>query len=433
MVAAFKNIDTVPVGRIFLLLDNPRHEPFDSEAKAIEHLCEKEDIYPLARDIAKNGLNPLERLALFPVEKRKGSKGDASYHVAEGNRRICAVKLLHDPELAPAKLRKSFEKLAETWTPIINVPAAIFSDIDSVRLWLERVHNGPQGGIGRKQWSSDQKTRFDGGNKNKAAQALLDYAVSEKMLSPDDRKGKLTTVQRFISNDVFREIMGFDQSNPDDASRTRPKAEFDIIVRRFVRDLVAGEEVNSRMNKDPIIKYARGLGTLSGVTPTRIEAESLTTDSPSESAKKTRRKTPKKPEKTKHVLYQDEIFLALKNYGNGKLQSLYHSITSIELDPHTPIVAVGVWSFFETLTACAGRNKETSIDSYLSKNKMTAYGIAGDTLTLTNALQRIREYGNTTKHHPVSATFNGDQLNNDVTSLKNVILKCIEEAETKSK
>src|SRR4051794_5770659 len=94
-----KYVDAVAVGRIFLALENPRHEPFETEAQVIDYLCEKEDVYPLARDIAKHGLNPLERLALIELKKRQKGSGPANYYAAEGNRRICALKLLDDPEL----------------------------------------------------------------------------------------------------------------------------------------------------------------------------------------------------------------------------------------------------------------------------------------------------------------------------------------------
>jgi hypothetical protein len=428
-VSLAKSLEAVPFSRIFLWLDNPRHIPFDTEAKAIEFLCEKEDVYPLARDIAKHGLNPLERMAIFPTDKRKPTKSDASYYVAEGNRRICAVKLLHDPDLAPANLRKAFEKLSEKWTPINSISAAVFNSVDDVKLWLDRVHNGPQGGVGRRQWHSEQKTRFDGGNKNKAAQALLDYAEAEKMISAEDRKGKLTTVQRFLTNDVFREALGFDQTNPDEPARTRSKAEFDLLLKRFMHDLVGKENVNSRMNKEEIKKYARPLNNLAGLTTTRVEPESLISDSPiAGGKKKPRKKVPKKPEKVKHVAYDEEIFQALRSLGNGKLESLYHSICNIDLDPHTPIIAVGAWSFFETLTVCGGRKDSISFPDYLSKSKLVTFGLGEKTAALREAITRVSGYGNTTKHHPVSATFNGDQLNNDFLALRSVILKCIEEA-----
>ncbi|MEC9364083.1 MAG: hypothetical protein VYC42_12760, partial [Pseudomonadota bacterium] len=148
MAATHKNVDGVLVRNIFLSLSNPRHEEVESEQKAIERLCAKENIYALARDIAKIGLNPLERFALIPVDKRKAVGPAARYHVAEGNRRMCALKLLNDPDLAPPKLRKSFEKLAASSTPIKAVPGAVFTDAEAVRVWLDRIHNGPQDGIG---------------------------------------------------------------------------------------------------------------------------------------------------------------------------------------------------------------------------------------------------------------------------------------------
>ena len=127
-------LDAVPIGRIFLLHSNPRHEPFETEGEAINYLCAKEDVYPLARDIVKMGrLNPLERCGVFPADKKKTG---GSYFVAEGNRRICALKLLSDPELAPANLRKGFAALAEKWTPINTVAAVKFDDYDSMRVWL---------------------------------------------------------------------------------------------------------------------------------------------------------------------------------------------------------------------------------------------------------------------------------------------------------
>ncbi len=431
MPNAPKFIDSVPVGRIFLRLDNPRHKPVETESMAIALLCQDEAIYPLARDIAKIGINPLDNFGLVPA-KGKSSGASASYISAEGNRRICALKLLNDPELAPANLRKAFKKLAADSVAPSTVAAKIFDDFESAKPWLDRIHNGEQGGIGRTKWNAEQKQRFDGGSKNRAAQALLDYAQSENMISEEEREGKLTTVQRFLGNVIFSETLGFDQSTPDDVRRTRPKADFDLLVKRFIRDLVKKTDVHSRMNKEEIIRYARPLGSIPGVAATRIEAESLSTEAAGKT-KRNVRKRPRKPEKVKHVQYEDEIFAALKNFGNEKLSSLYHSICTIELDPHTPLVAVGTWSFFETLTACAGRNEGTSFEAFLSNSKLNNYGLTGEKSTLHAAMGRIREYGNTTKHHRIAATFNGDQLNNDITALKSVILKCIEEAAANAK
>jgi len=417
--------EPVPIGRIFLDLTNPRHVPFATEDECITYLCEEEDVWPLARDIAAIGLNPLERVALIPIKGQKNA-----YTMAEGNRRLCALKLLADPDRAPARLRKGFETLAAHRPSPKSFAAVVFEDDEEVRPWLERMHNGAYDGRGRRAWDSEQSQRYSGSNKNKVAQGFLDYAIAEGLISEEDRKGKLTTVQRFLGIDVFREAMGLDQSNPDELARTRPKADFDAIARRFIRDLISGD-ANSRMNKPKIVEYARPLASTPGVTPTRIEPQALrSTEEIAKSAKRSRI-TPRKPEKVRHIKYADEIASALKGYGNHKLESLYHSICNIELEHHTPLVCIGVWAFMETLTACCGRHEKTSFNDFLSNHKLTSYGFSKPT-TIRAALGRTSEYGNTTKHDAVAATFNGDQLNNDLIVLRPVVLKLIEEAASRA-
>ncbi len=414
--------EAVPIGRIFLDLTNPRHEPLATEDEVIEYLCDNEDVWPLARDIASIGLNPLERVALIPIKGRK-----QAYTMAEGNRRLCALKLLADPDRAPPHLRKGFENLSAQRQQPKSFAAVVFDSLDEARPWLERMHNGAYEGRGRRAWSAEQSQRFSGSSKNKVAQQFLDYATAAGLISAEERKGKLTTVQRFLSIEVFREAMGLDQTNPDDLARTRPKADFDIIASRFIRDLIEGVSVNSRMNKPKIIEYARPLNTLSGVTATRIAPESLVTAGASAKSKRSGRRRHKTPEKLRRIQYSDEIATALKSYGSQKLLSLYHSICTIELEHHTPIVCVGMWAFIETLTACSGRNERTSFNDYLSNQKLTNYGLTNPK-AIRMALVRTQDYGNMTKHDPVAATFNGDQLNNDLNVLEPVILKCIEEA-----
>jgi hypothetical protein len=72
----------VEVDRIFLDQENPRHEPYDTQSEVIEYLCNHESVLSLARDIAANGLNPIEQLALIPDE------GDGEAH----ERRSCPLQ-----------------------------------------------------------------------------------------------------------------------------------------------------------------------------------------------------------------------------------------------------------------------------------------------------------------------------------------------------
>ena len=402
LTTPFTFIDGVSIGRIFLAPHNPRFEPVETEPQAIERLCSREDVVPLARDIARYGLNPLERFALTELA---GTGQTPSYYVEEGNRRICAVKLLTDPDRAPANLRRTFEELSGAWaSPFQTVDAAVFSDMDALRTWLDRTHSGPQGGVGRRTWNAEQKQRFFGGSKNQLAQQVLDYAEGENMITKEERRGKLTTAQRFLSPATFQEAIGLDQSNASELQRTRSKADFDIMLRKFMRDLVEGKVVTSRKNKPEITSYARSLTALPQVTTTRVEPEPLSARGRGAGKRRGTSKRPHAPEMARTIRYEADIFAVLRALDNDKLTSLYHSICSIELKPHAPLVGIGVWAFLETLTAGQGRIENTSIHSFLSKDRLGQLGFR-DTRAIHAALVRIRDMGNTTKHHQTAAVF----------------------------
>ena len=88
--------DLVKLNQIYLDLNNPRHDPLDSEQDAIAHLVANSNIKVLAKHISEIGsTSPLELMALVPNPKVKNG-----YITAEGNRRLCALKLLNDPDKA---------------------------------------------------------------------------------------------------------------------------------------------------------------------------------------------------------------------------------------------------------------------------------------------------------------------------------------------
>lgn len=49
-----------------------------------------------------------------------------------------------------------------------------------------------------------------------------------------------------------------------------------------------------------------------------------------------------------------------------------------------------------------------------------------DAKAVTEALKHVATSGDVTKHDGTAALFNGEQLANDLDTLKNLILKCIE-------
>lgn len=472
----------VDVDRVFLDQNNPRHESFDSQVEAINYLCANEKIAELAEDIVENGLNPLD---LFALIKEQGS----TYFSAEGNRRLCAIKLLNDPDLAPSKYREKFATLSARYVPIASIVAVEFEDREEVRLWLDRIHAGQDNGRGRRQWNSEQKSRNSVYSKNDLALSLLDAAERLHFITKVERKGRLSTVQRYLSNPLVRNALGL--VLPDSAAEYKvnlPDEDFIIVLSYFINDL-KHKKISTRANSGDMTGYANKLTSLEGFSGERIKPGYLsdlvsrqedkvhpksqpsergqTNDSgqsnanssstePSESpAQPSQREpdpsdqplppiqpvednneiessnpergspeSPQPPSKPNKLLYNKELQEKLKAIPSYKLDSMYYTLCTVFLRQHTPMLYVGVWSFVESLTALCGRSEKVDFQAFLSKERLSSLGVSdkAEQKAIRQSLQRVSEFGNSTKHHKDGAGFNSAQLANDFEILQVLLL-----------
>ncbi|MDD2484285.1 MAG: hypothetical protein PHQ50_04620 [Eubacteriales bacterium] len=148
---------------IRLYLDNPRLSKSESEQEALLKVVEdqKRKLVLLAKDIAKYNLSGLDVIAVFPDEEA------GFYRVAEGNRRIAALKLLQNPSL----IEKEYASISRDIANIENREALDFEHInvnvfpsesdESLLHFLEIRHLGERGGIGIVKWDAMQQGRFD--------------------------------------------------------------------------------------------------------------------------------------------------------------------------------------------------------------------------------------------------------------------------------
>ena len=63
----------ISLAKLYLDNDNPRHDPIDNESEIISALVRKERVLVLAKDIAKWGLSPLDRIAVTAKDGVPGS------------------------------------------------------------------------------------------------------------------------------------------------------------------------------------------------------------------------------------------------------------------------------------------------------------------------------------------------------------------------
>ncbi|WP_149488432.1 hypothetical protein F0313_000015 [Escherichia coli] len=152
-------LKSMNINKLLLDVDNPRfptsaENQRDAIAKMLD--LQYDRIYRLAKDIASKGLDPSENILVYPSEEESGF-----FVVAEGNRRVTALKLLHSPRLAPTeKARKAFEKLKITQLKDINViDNCVLFDDDEYEHWVNLKHTGQNAGVGRVEWTATEKAR----------------------------------------------------------------------------------------------------------------------------------------------------------------------------------------------------------------------------------------------------------------------------------
>lgn len=196
----------IPISKILVNTKNPRFEPVKNQQEALDLMLSKagKAVMNLAKDIAQHGLNPSKRLMVVETK-------DGNFLPLEGNRRIVALKLLHDPEQATDKSFgdkfREFKKEFGTQLPT-EVECVVFTDKESAFRWVNLEHTGRNEGVGVLSWNSTQRQRFIAqyaGKKPSRSVQLFDFA-DENNLKHD--KVDATTLDRLTGTPFVREQIG---------------------------------------------------------------------------------------------------------------------------------------------------------------------------------------------------------------------------------
>jgi hypothetical protein len=213
-----------------LMLDgqNPRHGATTGQREAIDALVAAtggQKLVALARDIVVEGLSPID----LPLVLRTGN----SYTVLEGNRRIGALKVLINPDLAPTQaLQKRFRDLGRDADVPTDVRCAVVKNRDEARHWVELRHTGENEGVGIVPWPTEAANRFKGRRGSQADKALAVIDALEQAFPANTklhrdlatvRSKKLTTFGRLISDPSARELIGIEIDGEHLCSLSHPE------------------------------------------------------------------------------------------------------------------------------------------------------------------------------------------------------------------
>ncbi|MCK9246675.1 MAG: ParB N-terminal domain-containing protein [Anaerolineaceae bacterium] len=321
---------------IYLDSINARHDPLPDQHKIIDFLVGKEKIKQLGKDIAENGLSPIENIAVIESE-------NGHYIAIEGNRRLCALQLLNDPSKHPSSAA-SFARWAEKSNFVPSrIICTVFDSREEADVWIERKHQGEQDGIGPKNWNPKAKDRHYSrksakGSRNALAVSLIDYAAEQGMLDKSYENRIITTAQRYLGNPYFRKTMGIVSSRSEPGVKINCDFDqFDKALEVFITDLIDGKKVSSRTDAKAWEEYARELiedGIAPKLTQTSRKLEDRNksekpkfNNSPIE-PKDTKSRNNRNPESRKYLIPSDfRLRLHQKN-----LKKIFDELRTLEID-----------------------------------------------------------------------------------------------------
>lgn len=257
------------VTRLKLDPRNPRipdSETEFSQRDLIRELLEHDRVEKLAKDIAEHGYFIVE--SLIAVEDE-----DGKLVVVEGNRRLAALKLLLNPEMAPTeKAIKSFRKISASVDKdsIKKINVVVAPSRQSALIYIRNKHTQ----LGFEKWSPVMQAKFyhdtieeeaftvrqaakffnmAPGDVMKNVQFYKMYEIAKALDLADDirelvenvRDFPMTNVERFYLNPKIAKSLGIEFNEEGELRGSIDPNEFKKGYRRIVTD-VATKKVDSR-------------------------------------------------------------------------------------------------------------------------------------------------------------------------------------------
>ena len=342
----------IEIKKLIVNPENYRFDPVDNQSEAIDLMLEEkgDEITNLAKHIFEHGLDKAKDLRVREVKKDL-------YLVLDGNRRITAIKCLHEPSLIKDDtLRGKFSRILKEKGSIPNeVNCFVYKDEKEASEWIKLDHTGKNYGIGQDPWEPAGKDRFDYKFSGKVSPAMqvLNFFQHETKRTVDTKELKISTVNRILSNPESRSYLGIEIKNGDVVSTTSKGevvARLDKLFNKIIVDDVAVKEVYHTPDS---IKFMR---ELFGSKPkTSATGSVLPTGFTKKGSTKTLRSVPKTP--SRNTLIPKGCILVIHE---ARINNIYHELRSAPLDSATNAIGVLFRVFLEI-----------SLDYYSSKRGVT--------------------------------------------------------------
>lgn len=136
---------------------NPRLNPDEQHVSLQDYIediiqeeGDKKNFMDLIHSIATNGFIPADPIVVW-------KENDNRYYVAEGNRRVLALKLLRDPSKAPREIRGTVTRLASGWERIDKIAVNIAPSFEDAEWYISQRNSTSSI---HQRWSRLQQMRW---------------------------------------------------------------------------------------------------------------------------------------------------------------------------------------------------------------------------------------------------------------------------------
>ncbi|WP_421497760.1 ParB N-terminal domain-containing protein [Flavobacterium columnare] len=242
---------------------------------------DKKQLFKLLKSIAEDGFIPADPVVVWKNEE------NGKYYVAEGNRRVLALKLLREPNKAPKSIRSYIRSLSsrinvDDYDKILVNVAPTFEDAE----WYINQRNStsslqqPWSRIQQQRWISELYDKYNGEidkitSVTKMTQGELENFIrilkikdltkldevkskltQEELNNASSYKFPITILERFFSNNKVKENWGLEYEGVN--IKLNNKDSFLIAYTQLIKDIV-------NKNPDNIIDTRTITSNLEGI------------------------------------------------------------------------------------------------------------------------------------------------------------------------
>lgn len=359
---------------------NPRLNPEEQHANLrdfvediIQEDGDKKSFMDLVRSIATNGFIPAD-----PIVVWQDSNNDR-YYVAEGNRRVVALKLLRDPMKAPREIRGTVTRLASEWERIDKIAVNIAPSFEDAEWYISQRNSTSSI---QQKWSRLQQMRWIESLYDKYAdtpdvlvskssmslseiEQIIRYIRLLNLVNEEQVKGALTDAEykaatahtfpitifeRFFNLTKVREAWGFefDGTKITFKNKTGFLTAFTEVIRRIVSNKQEYKLDTRNVSADRIGELLDKLPKVDTETEDPYEVGAKSSEEPVEEQSETPAPKPK-PRSLKGDLNRNRLILEFYNLNTteARLSQLFDELKRLSVNSYTSVSAAAVRVFLE--------------------------------------------------------------------------------------